>query len=341
MSSLPTSPAAPALPSSAPPPVKLALHVSPGKLRQLENAIEVSLRGKAEAVRMATVCLLARGHLLIEDVPGVGKTTLAQALARSVDGGFHRLQFTSDMLPSDVLGVTVYNAHTEAFEFKPGPIFTNFLLADEINRATPKTQSALLEAMNEQQVSVEGKTLPLADPFMVIATQNPAEHHGTYPLPESQLDRFLMRLRIGYPDAASEREIVRQPEAHHGETTRCVLSRAELAELQDAAKNVAVDDALVDYLLAVVERTRQHDGLALGVSPRGSQALFRAVQAHALIEGRGWAIPDDVKALAPKVLGHRVMPAARSSMALRKNGNGGGVGERIIEEILAEIEVPL
>src|SRR6202012_880066 len=197
-------------------PATLATRVAPGRLRQLEGAIEISLRGKAEAVRMALVCLLARGHLLIEDVPGVGKTPLAQALARSVDGAFHRLQFTSDMLPSDVLGVTVYNAHTEAFEFKPGPVFTNFLLADEINRTTPKTQSALLEAMNEQQVSVEGRTLTLPDPFMVIATQNPADHHGTYPLPESQLDRFLMRLRIGYPNRSTEREIIRiaDAEAH-------------------------------------------------------------------------------------------------------------------------------
>jgi MoxR-like ATPase len=322
-------------------PATLATRVAPGKLRQLESAIEISLRGKAEAVRMALVCLLARGHLLIEDVPGVGKTTLAQSLARSVDGAFHRLQFTSDMLPSDVLGVTVYNAHTEAFEFKPGPIFTNFLLADEINRATPKTQSALLEAMNEQQVSIEARTLPLPEPFMVIATQNPADHQGTYPLPESQLDRFLMRLRIGYPDLASEREIVRQPEAHHGETTPCVLTRAELQELQDAAKNVSVDNALVDYMLAIVERTRHHEGLALGVSPRGSQALFRAVQAHALLEGRAWAIPDDVKILAPKVLGHRVMPAARVSLTLRRNGTSASTGERILEEILAEIEVPL
>jgi MoxR-like ATPase len=201
------------------------MHVAPGdKLRRIEEAIGFSIRGKREAVRMALVCLLARGHLLIEDVPGVGKTTLAQALARAVEGQFHRLQCTSDMLPSDVLGVTVYNAHTEAFEFKPGPIFTNFLLADEINRTTPKTQSALLEAMNEQQVSVEGRTLALPDPFMVIATQNPSEHHGTYPLPESQLDRFLMRLSIGYPDPRSEREIVRQNQSQHGETTPQVLN---------------------------------------------------------------------------------------------------------------------
>src|SRR5271170_5870254 len=217
--------------------------VALSRLGEIESALGEAIRGKADVLRLSLVCLLARGHLLIEDVPGVGKTTLAQALARAVACGFHRLQFTSDMLPSDVLGVTIYNAHSEAFEFKPGPVFTNFLLADEINRTTPKTQSALLEAMNEQQVSVEGRTLPLPEPFMVIATQNPADHHGTYPLPESQLDRFLMRLRIGYPDMQNERDIIRQPEAHHGETTPHVLSREELLELQCAVKQVAVDEA--------------------------------------------------------------------------------------------------
>ena len=323
-------------------PATLATRIAPGKLRQLEDAIELSIRGKAEAVRMALVCLLARGHLLIEDVPGVGKTTLAQSLARAVDGAFHRLQFTSDMLPSDVLGVTVYNAHTEEFEFKPGPVFTNFLLADEINRTTPKTQSALLEAMNEQQVSVEGRTLPLPDPFMVIATQNPADHHGTYPLPESQLDRFLMRLRIGYPDAR-ERARNHPPAgsaSRRNHAAACSAAR-NCASCSDAVKQVAVDEAIVDYMLAMVERTRTHEGLALGVSPRGSQALYRAVQANALVEGRGYALPDDVKVLAPKVLGHRVMPAARSSLALRRDANGAAAGERIIEEILAQIEVPL
>ena len=322
-------------------PATLATRIAPVRLREIENAIELSIRGKGEVVRMALACLLARGHLLIEDVPGVGKTTLAQSLARAVHGSFHRLQFTSDMLPSDVLGVTVYSAHTEAFEFKPGPVFTNFLLADEINRTTPKTQSALLEAMNEQQVSVEGRTLPLPEPFMVIATQNPADHHGTYPLPESQLDRFLMRLRIGYPDLSNEREIVRQPDAHHGETTPQVMSREELLDLQCAVKQVAVDDAIVDYMLALVERTRRHDGLALGVSPRGSQALYRAIQANAVLEGRGYALPDDVKLLAPKVLGHRVLPAARTSLALRRNAANDAAGERIIEEILSQIDVPL
>src|SRR5204863_1149335 len=209
----------------------------PARLAELEASLGTALRGKPEAVNLLLVCLLARGHLLIEDVPGVGKTTLAQALARSVSCTFHRLQFTSDMLPSDVLGVTIYNAHTGAFEFKRGPIFTNFLLADEINRTTPRTQSALLEAMNEQQVTIDGRSHTLPHPFMVIATQNPVEHHGTYPLPESQLDRFLMRLRIGYPDMESERDIVRNPESMGG-AVQAVLSGDEVVELQNRVQRV-------------------------------------------------------------------------------------------------------
>src|SRR6202049_1123035 len=202
--------------------VMLAAPVALAKLNELEVSLNTVIRGKPEVVRLSIVCLLARGHLLIEDVPGVGKTTLAQAMSRSVHCSFHRLQFTSDMLPSDVLGVTIYNAHTEDFEFKPGPVFTHFLLADEINRATPKTQSALLEAMNEMQVTIDGRSWPLAQPFMVIATQNPVEHHGTYPLPESQLDRFLMRIRIGYPDASAEREILRQSGTARPDSARSV-----------------------------------------------------------------------------------------------------------------------
>ena len=204
------------------PPVPFAPQLL-SRLAELDRAVQSAIRGKPEVVRLALVCLLARGHLLIEDVPGVGKTTLAQALARAVACGFHRLQFTSDMLPSDVLGVTIYNAHSEAFEFKPGPVFTNFLLADEINRTTPKTQSALLEAMNESQVTIDGRPHLLPRPFMVIATQNPVEHHGTYPLPESQMDRFLMRLRMGYPDAASEREILRNFERFWGDRDPAAL----------------------------------------------------------------------------------------------------------------------
>src|SRR5579884_88224 len=228
------------------------------RVAEIESALAEAIRGKPEALRLSLSCLLARGHLLIEDVPGVGKTTLAHALARSVHSNFHRIQFTADMLPSDVLGVTIYNAHTQEFEFKYGPVFTNFLLADEINRATPKTQSALLEAMNELQVTVDGRSYPLSQPFMVIATQNPVEHHGTYPLPESQLDRFLMRIRIGYPDLASEREILRQPIASPAEAVRPVITSTDLITVQESVAHITVDDSLVDYMLAIVERTRAH-----------------------------------------------------------------------------------
>jgi MoxR-like ATPase len=307
------------------------------KLAELETALGSAIRGKPEVVRLSLVCLLARGHLLIEDVPGVGKTTLAQALARSVSCGFHRLQFTSDMLPSDVLGVTIYNAHSEAFEFKPGPIFSNFLLADEINRTTPKTQSALLEAMNESQVTIDGKSHLLPRPFMVIATQNPVEHHGTYPLPESQLDRFLMRLRIGYPDTASERQILRNTERGLPAVTASALSAPDVVLFQEAVHRVRVEESLVDYMLAIVDKTRNYDSLALGVSPRGSQALFRAVQALALIEGRDFSIPDDVKRLAVPIFAHRVVINTRTTLVPRRIDTG----ERIIEDILSQVEVPL
>src|SRR5438034_3471264 len=242
----------------------VAAPVAVSKLNEVEVSLNTTIRGKPEVVRLSLVCLLARGHVLIDDVPGVGKTTLAQALARSVDCSFHRLQFTSDMLPSDVLGVTIYNVHSEAFEFKPGPIFTNFLLADEINRTTPKPQSALLEAMNERQVTIAGRSHALPNPFMVIATQNPVEHHGTYPLPESQLDRFLMRLRMGYPDAASERDILRNF-ANPSEAVERVLTAEHILQLQALVHRVTVDDSLVDYMLAIVERTRQNESLTLEI----------------------------------------------------------------------------
>jgi MoxR-like ATPase len=307
------------------------------KLAELESVVGGAIRGKTEVIRLSLVCLLARGHLLIEDVPGVGKTTLAQALARAANCRFHRLQFTSDMLPSDVLGVTIYNAHSKTFEFMPGPIFSNFLLADEINRTTPKTQSALLEAMNESQVTIDGKSHGLPRPFMVIATQNPVEHHGTYPLPESQLDRFLMRLRIGYPDSASEREILRHGEREAAAPAPAALAAEDILNLQDAVRLVTVDEAIVDFMLAIVERTRNHESLALGVSPRGSQALFRAAQALALVEGRDYVLPDDVKRLAAPLFAHRVMINTRTTLVQRK----ADAAERIIEEILTQVEVPL
>ncbi len=315
----------------------LAAPVALSKLNELEVSLNSTIRGKPEVVRLSAVCLLARGHLLIEDVPGVGKTTLAHAMARSVDCEFHRLQFTSDMLPSDVLGVTIYNAHTQEFEFKRGPVFTNFLLADEINRATPKTQSALLEAMNEMQVTIESHSYPLAQPFMVMATQNPVEHHGTYPLPESQLDRFLMRIRIGYPDRGAEREILRQADGAHADSVSPVLSSEELLHLQDQVSRVAVDDSLLDYMLAIVEKTRNHETLALGVSPRGAQALYRATQALALLEGRDYVIPDDIKRLAVPVFAHRIAINARASLSQRSTE----LSERVLQEILTLVEVPL
>jgi MoxR-like ATPase len=241
------------------------------------------------------------------------------------------------MLPSDVLGVTIYNAHTQAFEFKPGPIFTNFLLADEINRTTPKTQSALLEAMNEQQVTIDGRSYALPEPFMVIATQNPIEHHGTYPLPESQLDRFFMRLKIGYPDRTSERQILRNSDRFPSGDLEPVLSSEDVVQLQGWVNRVVVDEALVDYMLAIVEKTRAHESLAVGVSPRGAQALFRAAQALAVIEGRDYVIPDDVKRLAAPVFAHRVVINTRAALSQRTVD----AGERILQEILTLVEVPL
>jgi MoxR-like ATPase len=310
--------------------------VSLSRLPEIQKSLAVAIRGKDEVLRLSLACLLARGHLLIEDVPGVGKTTLAHALARSVRSNFHRVQFTSDMLPSDVVGVTIYNAHTQDFEFKQGPIFTNFLLADEINRATPKTQSALLEAMNELQVTVDSRSYPLTQPFMVIATQNPVEHHGTYPLPESQLDRFLMRIRIGYPDQVAEREIVRQG-SPQPDAVRPVIAGEELVALQEAVARVSVDEALVDYMLAIVQQTRESDALSMGVSPRGAQALYRASQALAAVDGRDYVTPDDIKHLAGPVFAHRVVVNTRTTL----NQRSAEAAERVIADILTRVEVPL
>jgi len=292
--------------------------------------------GKDRQIRLALACLLARGHLLIEDLPGVGKTTLAQALARVLGLSYQRVQFTSDLLPADVIGVSIFYRERGQFEFHKGPVFAQLLLADEVNRATPKAQSALLEAMEERQVTVDGHTHPLPEPFFVVATQNPSYQLGTYPLPESQLDRFLMRLRIGYPDLASEREIVRHSERELLQATSSGLTGEDVLQLQDSVHRVAVEDAVVDYMLAIVERTRNHESLSLGVSPRGSQALYRAAQALALLEGREYVIPDDVKRLAATIFAHRVVINPRTLLERRADA-----GERIIQEILSQVEVPL
>ena len=267
-------------------------------IRRLEDNLSRALVGKPDVVRLAVIGLLARGHLLIEDVPGVGKTTLAAALARSIGGGFQRIQFTSDLLPSDVLGVSIWEPQRGDFVFKPGPLFTNVVLADEINRTTPKTQSALLEAMNEAQVSLDHTTYPLPRPFMVLATQNPREYEGTYPLPESQLDRFLLRIRIGYPEAPDEKTILRSAAAPTLPALSPVVEAAEVLALQEAADLVRADESVLDYVLALVTATRATPLLALGVSPRGSLALLRAARAQALADGRDYLVPDDVKSLA-------------------------------------------
>ena len=276
-------------------------------IRALEANVARALVGKTEVIRLAVIGLLARGHLLIEDVPGVGKTTLAAALARSIGGGFQRIQFTSDMLPSDILGVTVYQPDRGDFVFKPGPLFTNIVLADEINRTTPKTQSSLLEAMNEAQVSLDHSTFPLPKPFMVLATQNPLEYEGTHALPESQLDRFLLRIRIGYPEAEDEKTILRGGGTAAAESLTPVLSAADVMALQDEVEAVRVDDTVLDYLMALVAATRKAPLLRLGVSPRGSLALLRAARARALADGRDFLVPDDLKTLAVPALAHRVL----------------------------------
>jgi MoxR-like ATPase len=306
----------------------------------LLSNIERALRGKPEVVLRATVALLARGHLLLEDVPGVGKTTLAKAVARSVESDFRRVQFTSDLLPSDLTGLSIpemENGHaTSRFVFQPGPVFANVLLADEVNRASPKSQSALLEAMSEHTVTVDGVSHPLPDPFFVVATQNPLEHHGTHPLPESQLDRFMMRLSIGYPAAEHEAEVLREdPAANALPRLLPVLSLDELRRMQKAASDVKFDDSLVAYLLAIVQASREHESLELGVSPRGALGLRRAAQARALIDGRDYAIPEDVRELALDVLSHRV------TVDLRVSAHRGSEETRwILSEILDQVSVP-
>ena len=276
--------------------------------RPLIDAVAKVFVGKPEAVRLTITTLIARGHLLIEDVPGIGKTLLGVALARAFGVSFRRVQFTNDLLPSDILGLSVFDPKEGRFDFKPGPIFSHVLLADEINRSTPKTQSALLEAMSEGQVSIDGKTHSLPDPFLVIATQNPVEYHGTFPLPEAQLDRFLMRVRIGYPSHEDEVRILRERDRPASvEDMPPIMDRAQVLALQSAVDAVRVDDALLDYAARLAEATRQLKGVRLGLSPRGTLALCRAARAHALIDGRGHCVPDDLKAVAVPVASHRLL----------------------------------
>jgi MoxR-like ATPase len=283
-------------------------------VRRLVANIEKVIFGKHEVVELCVVGLLARGHLLIEDIPGIGKTTLAQALARSIDCPFNRIQFTSDMLPSDILGVSVLDPKTNEFEFRSGPIFANVVLADEVNRTPPKSQSALLEAMSEYQVTVDGVSHPLPEPFMVLATQNPIEYEGTYVLPESQLDRFMLRIEVGYPDDESEMRIMRRRDPRNAlATLDAVLSASDVVRLQEEAGRVMVDDSVAQYALEVVRGTRQDDRILLGASPRASVALFEACQARALVKGRDYVTPDDVKQMAIPVLSHRILVRARGA----------------------------
>ncbi|MDH5640032.1 MAG: MoxR family ATPase [Nitrospira sp.] len=307
-------------------------------IQSIQENISRVIKGKPLVIEMTVVALLARGHLLLEDVPGVGKTTLAHSLARSLDCSFKRIQFTSDLLPSDIVGVSIFNRQKQAFEFMPGPIFANVVLADEINRTTPKTQSSLLEAMSEAQISVDSQTYPLNQPFMVIATQNPAEYHGTFPLPESQLDRFLMRLRIGYPSPEEEMKVLgRSASLHPAESLQPVLTAQDVLDLQAQVDEVFVDESLTEYLLSIVQATRQSELLALGVSTRGALALNRASKSLALVRGRTYCLPDDIKELAPTVLSHRVMVARMQGIRQRSFEQA----ERIIQDIVDSVPVPV
>jgi MoxR-like ATPase len=314
--------------------VALSPEVAANLERLRQNIAEV-LFGKPELIRLALIAVLGDGHVLVEDMPGVGKTLLAKALAKSLDCTFHRIQFTPDLLPSDLIGTSVFQQHTGTFVFQPGPMFAQVVLADEINRATPRTQSALLEAMSDRQVSVDGVSHPLGSPFLVLATQNPYEFEGTYPLPESQLDRFMMRLQIGYPDRKAELEILAshrdgEPVDHLGS----VLKVQQVLELQQATRRTKVDTALANYMLDVIDATRSHAEVALGASPRAALGLYRASQASALLEGRDYVIPDDVKRLAVPVLAHRML-----THGARQGGRDLPSAD-IIRTVLGQVRVP-
>lgn len=305
------------------------------KAAALAANIETVIKGKRRTIDLAVIALICAGHLLVEDVPGVGKTVLAKALALSIDGAFHRIQFTPDLLPSDVTGVSVFNQKTSEFEFQPGPVFANVLLLDEINRTTPRTQSSLLEAMEEHQVTVDGGTRHLPDPFFVIATQNPMEFYGTYPLPEGQRDRFLISIGLGYPSFETEKEIATDQMLRHPiETVEPVLTAGDVRGMQAAVKEVHLDPDLLDYAVSLVHRTREHPGLLLGASPRGSLALVRTAQASALLDSRDYVIPDDVKEMARWTLPHRFITRERSRATL-------GESAQVMNEVLEEVPVPV
>jgi len=308
-------------------------------LDHLVQEVEGVFHGKREVVRLALAALLARGHVLFEDVPGVGKTTLSHALAKALGLDFRRIQFTADLLPSDVLGVSVYNPQTATFETRPGPIFANVVLADEINRAPPRTQSGLLEAMQEGSVTIDDRTYTLPKPFLVMATQNPLEHHGTYPLPESQLDRFLMRITVGYPDDEAERRILTESASFEPviDRMRTVLSPTQVIQLQERIEEVDVDPAILDYLMAIVAATRASTKLRMGVSPRGSIALFRAARAYALTNGRTYLVPDDVRELVVPCLAHRILPSGASGTTLDVHEEAA----QILQDLLEEVEAPV
>jgi MoxR-like ATPase len=302
-------------------------------LRTLQERIESVIKGKGSAVKMAIVTLLGKGHLLIEDVPGVGKTTLAFTIANAINCSFQRIQFTSDLMPTDIIGVNIYNPDSREFEFRAGPLFANIVLADEINRTNPKTQSALLEAMNERRVSVERKTYTLPEPFMVIATQNPIEYHGTFPLPESQLDRFMMHIKLGYPAIDYEKEVILEHSSFEViESMGPVISADEIIRMQGEADSVRVDDSLVDYVMSVILETRRDDKIRLGVSPRGGQFLLKVAKASAYYEGRDYVVPEDIKGPAPLVLGHRIILKTQTYIS---------DAEKVIGGILDKIPVPV